>query len=132
MEKVLDFLKENPVFYFATQEGDQPRVRPLGFFMEYQGKLYFAIGKHKKAYKQILINPKVEICTASPKFEWVRISGRAVPDDQPEVAAAVLDAMPRLRDLYNEKTGLEIGPIYLEQAEAEFMDFTGKYEKVLL
>ncbi|MGE5389619.1 MAG: pyridoxamine 5'-phosphate oxidase family protein [Deltaproteobacteria bacterium] len=131
MQKVLDFLKENPVFYFATEDGDRPRVRPLGFFMEYEGKLYFAIGKHKKSYQQILVNPNVEICTASPNFEWIRISGKAVTDDRPEAAEAVFAAMPRLRELYNEKTGWVIGPIYLEQAQAEFLDFSGKYEKVI-
>lgn len=130
MEQVLEFLKENPVFYFATQEGDKPRVRPFGFFMEYEGRLYFAIGKHKKSYQQILINPNVEICTASPRGQWVRISGKAVADDRPEVADAVLAHMPQLKDLYNEKTGFVIGPVYLQDAEAEFLDFSGKYEKV--
>lgn len=55
MEKVLAFLKENPVFYFATEEGDKPRVRPFSFFMEYEGKLYFSMGRHKKVYRQILV-----------------------------------------------------------------------------
>ncbi|HAG10955.1 MAG TPA: hypothetical protein DCK76_06145 [Desulfotomaculum sp.] len=73
MEKVLVFLKENPVFYFATEEGDQPKVRPFGFFMEYEGKLYFSMGRHKKVYRQILENPNAEICTASAKGEWIRI-----------------------------------------------------------
>jgi len=36
MERVLNYLKENPVFYFATVDGDEPKVRPFGFNMGYE------------------------------------------------------------------------------------------------
>ena len=71
MEEIMAFLKENPTFYFATVEGYKPRVRPFGFAMEYKGRLYFAIGKHKAAYKQILDNTNIEICTANDRGEWI-------------------------------------------------------------
>lgn len=29
MNEVLEFLLNNPTFYIATMDGDQPRVRPL-------------------------------------------------------------------------------------------------------
>ncbi len=41
MQEVLKFLTENPTFYIATVEGNKPRVRPFGFVMEYEGKLWF-------------------------------------------------------------------------------------------
>ncbi len=132
MNQILEFLKANPVFYLATVDGDKPRVRPIGFFMEYEGKLYIALGKHKKSYQQILDNPNVEISTTSPKNEWIRITGQAIVDDRPEVIEAVFINRPRLKDLYNEKTGLVIAPLYLEHAQAEFFDMTGKYQKVIL
>ena len=49
MEELMNFLKENPTFYFATVDGYLPRVRPFGFAMVYRDRLYFAIGKHKAA-----------------------------------------------------------------------------------
>jgi uncharacterized pyridoxamine 5'-phosphate oxidase family protein len=57
LEEVLQFLTDNKPFYFATIDGNKPKVRPLGFFMNYENKLYFGIGKHKQAYQQILANP---------------------------------------------------------------------------
>ena len=30
MERVVNFLKEAEIYYLATVEGDQPRVRPFG------------------------------------------------------------------------------------------------------
>ena len=59
MKEVLDFLNKVGVYYLATEEGDQPRVRPLGFVMEWQGKLTFCTGNKKNMYKQMVNNPKV-------------------------------------------------------------------------
>ena len=39
MNNVLEFLRDCKTFYLATCEGDQPRVRPFGAVMIYDGKL---------------------------------------------------------------------------------------------
>ena len=39
MERVAEFLKEAGVYYLATVEGDQPRVRPFGTVHIFEGKL---------------------------------------------------------------------------------------------
>ena len=39
-KKVYDFLVEAKTFYLATVEGDQPRVRPYGAQLFYEGNLY--------------------------------------------------------------------------------------------
>lgn len=82
MEKILKFLSENPTFYFATVEGNKPKVRPFGFFMEHEGRLYFGMGDHKFCYKQVQANKNVEISTANAQGQWIRISGTAVFDDR--------------------------------------------------
>lgn len=40
MNEVYEFLKKCNVYYLATVEGDQPRVRPFGTIDLYEGKLY--------------------------------------------------------------------------------------------
>ncbi|MEN6350909.1 MAG: pyridoxamine 5'-phosphate oxidase family protein [Syntrophomonas sp.] len=132
MEEVLKFLSENPIFYVATVEGDKPRVRPFGFFMEYENKLYFAVGSHKKAYQQMSSNPYVEISTASGKGEWIRISGKAVFDERPETTAKALEIVPSLKAIYNEESGLKLAPFYLTEAYAEIADFSGGFKKIAL
>lgn len=129
MQRILKFLSENPTFYFASVDGDKPRVRPFGFYMEYEGKLYFGMGKHKESYQQLLVNPNVEICTASPEGKWIRIRGTAVFDDRPEVMEKVFETMPSLAELYNEKTGLTLANIYLINGEAAIQDIQGHFEK---
>jgi uncharacterized pyridoxamine 5'-phosphate oxidase family protein len=130
MEKILSFLKENPTFYFATVENDKPRVRPFGFFMEWQGRLYFGMGKHKASYKQLLVNPNVEVCTASTTGEWIRIKGTAVLDESQAALDQAFQSMPYLNKIYNEQSGLKMGLWYLENIDAEIADMKGRFEKV--
>jgi len=53
MEEVFKFLKKCGVFYLATEEGNQPRVRPFGAINIYEGKLYIQTGKSKNVSKQM-------------------------------------------------------------------------------
>jgi len=130
MDKIINFLKENRVFYFATVDGDKPKVRPFGFCMEYNKKLYFGMGKHKQSYKQLAKNPNVEVCTANAKGQWIRISGVAVFDDSEEVNTKAFETLPMLKDIYNEKSGFKMGIIYLKNGVAEIADMKGNFEKI--
>ena len=51
MKRVYDFLKKAGVYYLATVEGDQPRVRPFGTANIFEGKLYIQTGKVKPTYR---------------------------------------------------------------------------------
>ena len=90
MERVLKFLKEADTYYLATVEGDQPRVRPFGTAVMFEGKIYIQTGKSKNVSKQLHINPKFEIC-AFKGGEWIRIAGTLVEDDRREAIQAVLE-----------------------------------------
>ena len=63
IEKVYQFLNDAGVYYLATVDGDQPRVRPFGTVLLSNGRLYIQTGKIKDVSKQIAADPKVEICT---------------------------------------------------------------------
>lgn len=43
----IKFANETPVCYLATVEGDQPRVRALGFWFADESGFYFQIGAMK-------------------------------------------------------------------------------------
>ena len=61
-EDCIKFTKENPVCYFATVEGDQPRVRALGFWFADETGFYFQTSSIKEFPHQLEKNPKVEFC----------------------------------------------------------------------
>jgi uncharacterized pyridoxamine 5'-phosphate oxidase family protein len=129
MNRILDFLEQNPVFYFTTVEAGEPRVRPFGFYMSFEGKLYFGMGKQKKSYAQLVQNPNVELCVADPTGRFLRVRGVAVFDERPEVRNRAFETMPRLKALYNDETGHVLAPFYLTDGEAEFADLKGNFEQ---
>ena len=126
MESVYNFLKEAGSYYLATVEGDQPRVRPFGTILLYEGRLYIQTGKSKKVSRQLAANPKAEIC-AYKDGEWLRVSGTLVEDDRREVKTAMLDEYPNLRGAYSEDDG-NTQVWYLERATATFCSFTREPE----
>ena len=103
-------------------EDGAPRVRPFGFSMVFEDRLYFGCGTHKAAYEQMLRNPEVELCSFN-KGAFLRIRGRAVMDDRPEVQAAMYEAGPFLKETYNAETGHYHMCFYLEDMSA--MEFKG-------
>lgn len=128
MERVCNFLKEAGVYYLATVEGDQPRVRPFGTAHIFDGKLYIQTGKVKAVSKQITENPKVEIC-AFKDGAWLRLAGELVNDDRVEAKKSMLDAYENLRGMYNENDD-NTQVLYIQNAVATFSSFGAPEEVV--
>ena len=118
MSKVNEFLTQAGVFFLATADGDQPKLRPLGLHLEMDGKVLFGVGDFKAVYRQLIANPKVEIAACKPDGHWLRYTGRAVFETDPKYAAAALEAMPNLKNIYNEQTGYRMMVFHLEDATA--------------
>ena len=123
MKRVLDFLKKAEVYYLATVEGDQPRVRPFGTINEFEDKLYIQTGKVKPTSKQLAANPKAEIC-AFKDGAWIRVACELVEDDRFEARKSMLDAYPNLRHMYNENDG-NTQVFYIRNATATINSFGG-------
>ena len=123
MKRVLDFLKKAEVYYLATVEGDQPRVRPFGTINEFEGKLYIQTGKVKPTSKQIAANLKAEIC-AFCDGAWIRVACELVDDDRFEARKSMLDAYPNLRHMYDENDG-NTQVLYMQNATATISSFGG-------
>ncbi len=128
MQRVCDFLKEAGVYYLATVEKDQPRVRPFGTAHIFEGKLYIQTGRAKPCAQQLLANPKAELC-AFHKGTWVRIAAELQEDHRVEAKKSMLDAYPHLRSMYDENDGNTM-VFYLKNATATFSSFTSAPETV--
>lgn len=130
MEEVLEFLKSAGVYYLATVEGDQPRVRPFGTSVVFEGKLYIQTGKIKNVSKQIQANPKAEIC-AFKDGTWLRVAGKLVRDDRVEAKEYMLDAYPNLKSMYSA-TDDNTEVLYFTDAVATFSSFGGEPKTINL
>src|SRR4030042_2326507 len=128
MEEVYEFLKKFGAYYIATVDGDQPRVRPFGTVLIFENKLYIQTVKVKNVAKQMMKNPKIEICAFSGD-KWVRVEAIVVEDDRIEPKRKMLDAYPQLKSMYSADDG-NTQVLYLKDATATFSSFGGKPEVV--
>lgn len=129
MERICKFLKDADVYYLATVEGDQPRVRPFGTIIIFEGKLYIQTGKVKPVSKQIAANPKVELC-AFKDGTWLRVAGELAEDDRFEAKKAMLDEYSNLRAMYDENDG-NTQVLYFKSGVATFSSFTAAPEVII-
>lgn len=122
MEEVQTFLKDCGIYYLATIDGNQPRVRPFGTAEIFDKHLYIQTGKIKDVSKQLKENSNVELC-AFKDGKWIRVLGRLVKDDRVEAKKDMLDKNPDLRRIYDENDdNTEVW--YFENGVATISSFT--------
>ncbi len=131
MNEILEFLQQNAPFYIATLDGDRPKVRPFGFVMEHEGKLWFCTSNQKQIYRQLQENPYFELSTVSPERVWIRVRGKAVFKSTPALKEKALEAAPLLKKIYSvDDTIFEL--FYLDEGEAAVCSMTAEPRSVKL
>ena len=129
MNRIVEELKKAGVFYIATVEGDQPRVRPFGAVSEIDGCAYICTNNTKPVYQQLQANPKTEISAMLPRGEWLRICGTLVRDDRDEAREAMLKDNPSLGAMYHVGDGI-FEVLRLENAKGCKCSFTAPPEEL--
>jgi uncharacterized pyridoxamine 5'-phosphate oxidase family protein len=127
VERVCRFLDEAGVYYLATAEGDQPRVRPFGTALVWEGRLYIQTGKVKDVSRQLAANPRAEIC-AFHNGAWLRVAGELIEDDRREPKAAMLEKYPDLKAMYSPDDG-NTQVLFFRSASATFASFNSAPEQ---
>jgi uncharacterized pyridoxamine 5'-phosphate oxidase family protein len=124
MREVLKFLQANKVFHLATMDNGQPRVRPMGVALEYNGKITFCTGNFKKMYKQLKANPKIEISCCAPDSKYIRITGNIAFVTSDEARNKCYEFMPDLKKIFPDPSAFEI--FSLMDGDVVYSDLTGK------
>jgi uncharacterized pyridoxamine 5'-phosphate oxidase family protein len=116
---VYDGLKKGGTYFLATVENNAPKVRPIGIVTNYEGKLWFHVGKHKASYEQIQKNPNIEIASIDSGGRCIRIYGKAVCIDNEAIDRLVFERYPYLKTMYNEESGKKLGHFYISNGIAD-------------
>jgi pyridoxamine 5'-phosphate oxidase len=101
IQDCISFANENKLCFLATTEGDQPRVRALGFWFADETGFYFQTGSVKALFKQVMRNPKVEACFYKKEGmigTMLRVSGAVDFIDDKQLKAKVLEERPFLKE----------------------------------
>ena len=110
-EEILKFLNENPFFSLATSDGTIPHVRILMLHKADESGIYFMVGKFKDVYRQLSLNPSVELCIHKDNFQ-VRISGKVEKlDKDPDLKKEILEARPFMRP-WIDQVGLKYMAVF--------------------
>ena len=123
MNEVYEFLKNCGVYYLATVEGDQPRVRPFGTIDLFEGRLYIQTGKSKAVAQQMKDNSKVEISAMAQDGRWIRVAAEVVLDENIVAQEHMLEAYPNLKAMYKAGDG-NTEVYYLKNGVAQICSFT--------
>ena len=115
--KIDEILTKAEVFYLATVNGDKPKVRPLGFHLLFEDKIYFGVGTFKEVYKQLEANQNVEIAAWDGEH-FLRYYGVADLSKNEAVVQKAFELMPEIKEAY-DANGWEMGVFYLNDATAE-------------
>ena len=105
MDKVYDFLKQHKDLAFATVEGDKPKIRVFQIMKQSGNILYFATSPKKEVFRQLQINPNVELLSLAGDIS-VRIEGKALFDVDTETAKEIFDTNPVLQRLYSDYSAM--------------------------
>ena len=122
MQEVYEFLKKCGTYYLGTVDGDQPRVRPFGTIDLFDGRMTIQTGKIKDVSRQMIRNPKIEICAFDGE-RWLRIAATVVEDSRIEAQEHMLAAYPSLQGMYQAGDG-NTQIFALTQVTATFSSFT--------
>lgn len=126
MDRVCKFLKEAQVYYLATVEDGQPRVRPFGTAHIFDGKLYIQTNRTKPVSRQLACNPKAEIC-AYHNGVWLRVAAQLVDDSRTEVKQSIMEEYPFLKSMYDiSDPNMQL--LYLKNAVATYSSFESNPE----
>jgi len=125
MNRAVELLRESGVFYLATNDGDQPKVRPFGAVADIDEKLYICTSNDKECFRQMLANPKVEIAGMLDDERWIRVCGTVKVDSRVEAKEKFLKQHPL--DMYKADDGIfEI--LYFTSGNVKIYSFSGEPE----
>jgi len=96
--EILAFLNANPDCFFATVEGNKPRVRAIGMVKADEDGIIIETGTFKDVYKQLSANPNVELCFFNAEQGMqVRVSGAVEPLDDRKLKDEIIGMRPFLK-----------------------------------
>ena len=96
--EILAFINANKDAYMATVEGNKPHVRGMGIVKADENGIIIQTSTRKNIYKQLSVNPNVELCFHNAKQGvQVRVSGAVEVVDDAGLKNEIMAMRPFLK-----------------------------------
>ena len=107
-KECIEFANANRICFFATADGNQPRVRALGMWFADDKGFYFQTESVKAIYKQLKNNSRVELCfysnvDTSPLGKVMRVAGEVEFLNDLSLKKRILEERPFLKSIGIDK-----------------------------
>lgn len=121
LEDYTRFANEHKICYVSTVEGNQPHVRIQALWFADKDGFYFSTLKTKEVYRQLVENPRIEVCFyAPPKRPYgqdgskdmgtmMRVSGEITFLGDEQLKKRLLNDRPVLRPNADKQVIFRIG-----------------------
>lgn len=122
-EEVWGLFTDSQEVYFATVEGDQPRVRPVTL-LNIGEKFWIATSPRSAKARQIRRNPNVEFCLPLSDERgggYLRVAGLASVVTDPETRAAIGGKIPFLNRYWSGVDDPNFSLIRITRVEVEYL-----------
>jgi general stress protein 26 len=104
IESAKKLVEETVVGHLATEEGGQPRVRPIAMKWVGEGELWFATHAASRKVDQIKADTAVEVCFTDPAWNHVRVSGTASTTQNNAARKKLFELIPDLAKHFDGPT----------------------------
>ena len=96
--EILAFISKNPVSFLATVENNKPHVRGILICYADEAGIIFITSKRKDFYKQLSVNPSVELCFYNKRKKiQIRVSGTAELTEDMELKKKIAENFPAIK-----------------------------------
>jgi pyridoxamine 5'-phosphate oxidase len=128
-EEILNFINQNPLCFVATDDDGQPRVRGIMMFRADINGIIISTAKNKDFYRQLMSNPKTELCFYHEKIQ-IRISGQVCDIDQNlTLKKEIVAARPFLQPMIDYKGYDFMGLLQITNCTAVVWDFDNPFAR---
>ena len=120
-EELFKMMNEHPVMYVATNENGQPHVRAILMFKADADGIVFHTGVTKDLYRQLLADPRSEVCFACGKYQ-VRVEGKF----------ELVEEMALKEEIVNHPSRKFLKPWREQQGDEAFFGFKEKEDQMTI
>ena len=125
VKEISVILSEAPMCFIATACNNEPHVRAFQYQFEQDGKLWFCTARSKDVFKQLEMNPAVEICAVTKDMTWVRITGKVSFEDSHAIKERILSEQPMIKGIYGTADNPDFTTFCIEHGGYIIADFSG-------
>ena len=101
-DETIDIMRDAGFGFLATNEGGQPRVRPMMPYLSDDNKhLLVALLGRARTLQQVKANPKVEVCFVDRKMWYCRVMGKASLSEDKVKKETIWNNIPMLRQYFS-------------------------------